>query len=405
MDTTMFQLRSFVHQRLYAAAEEILGEVEKTITLALHEADASRPKEEVENLPHQLGLLRKEPAAELPWTSSVQHRDECDSLLLQENPGPSTPMVSGSSQTSTDLHSGKWNNSPCRMFKIKEEQEEPGDESQTEEIGFPSSEMKCERDEAQVSYEMQPVSSDCSAAHSENYDSNEEGVDSEGDQTKRKIMQGQSGTDKAESPYESGSANGQKDRSFCHLCGRGFQCFASFLKHIKTHVKETDCNICGLRYESTKKLVIHLKHLHSKECFCDICGKIFDNNRNLRLHGRMHIEEKKILCQECGKTFNSQQQLIVHVRTHSGERPYHCDICDKAFSHKQNLRIHKRSHSGERPCHCGQCDKSFSTSSQLKLHMRYHSGERLYQCKFCGKSFPQNSQMKRHRTTHIGESC
>uniref|UniRef100_A0A7N8YQJ6 Zinc finger protein 287-like n=1 Tax=Mastacembelus armatus TaxID=205130 RepID=A0A7N8YQJ6_9TELE len=336
----MFQLRSFVHQRLYAAAEEILGEVEKTITLALHEADASRPKEEVENLYLiEMGTIQAVcslrvfyVAAELPWTSSVQHRDECDSLLLQENPGPSTPMVSGSSQTSTDLHSGKWNNSPCRMFKIKEEQEEPGDEN-----------------EAQVSYEMQPVSSDCSAAHSENYDSNEEGVDSEGDQTKRKIMQGQSGTDKAESPYESGSANGQKDRSFCHLCGRGFQCFASFLKHIKTH--------------------------------------------------------KKILCQECGKTFNSQQQLIVHVRTHSGERPYHCDICDKAFSHKQNLRIHKRSHSGERPCHCGQCDKSFSTSSQLKLHMRYHSGERLYQCKFCGKSFPQNSQMKRHRTTHIGESC
>lgn len=55
----MLRLRSFVHQRLYAAAEEILGEVEKSITLALYEAEVSRSKEEVESLRHQLGLLRR----------------------------------------------------------------------------------------------------------------------------------------------------------------------------------------------------------------------------------------------------------------------------------------------------------------------------------------------------------
>ncbi len=65
MDTTMFQLRSFVHQRLYTAAEEILGEVEKTITLALYEAEVSRSKEEVESLRHQLDLLRKKPGSSL----------------------------------------------------------------------------------------------------------------------------------------------------------------------------------------------------------------------------------------------------------------------------------------------------------------------------------------------------
>ncbi|XP_039681052.1 uncharacterized protein LOC120574725 isoform X3 [Perca fluviatilis] len=54
MDTTLFQLRSFVHQRLYIAAEEILGEVEKTITLALYEAEVSQTKQEVGSLRHQL---------------------------------------------------------------------------------------------------------------------------------------------------------------------------------------------------------------------------------------------------------------------------------------------------------------------------------------------------------------
>lgn len=46
MDGTMFQLRSFVHQRLYAAAEEILGEVERAITAALHRGEVHRFKEE-----------------------------------------------------------------------------------------------------------------------------------------------------------------------------------------------------------------------------------------------------------------------------------------------------------------------------------------------------------------------
>ncbi|XP_054463630.1 uncharacterized protein LOC129098600 isoform X2 [Anoplopoma fimbria] len=48
MDAAMFQLRSFVHQRLYTAAEEILGEVQKTITLAVYEAEVGRSKEEEE---------------------------------------------------------------------------------------------------------------------------------------------------------------------------------------------------------------------------------------------------------------------------------------------------------------------------------------------------------------------
>lgn len=58
MDATMFQLRSFVHHRMYAAAEEILGEVEKTITLAV--CEVSRFKEEVESLRRQPDFLENE---------------------------------------------------------------------------------------------------------------------------------------------------------------------------------------------------------------------------------------------------------------------------------------------------------------------------------------------------------
>lgn len=56
MDATMFQLRSFVHQRLYAAAEEILGEVERAITVALHRGEVHRFKEEAASPAQQLPI-------------------------------------------------------------------------------------------------------------------------------------------------------------------------------------------------------------------------------------------------------------------------------------------------------------------------------------------------------------
>ncbi|XP_049925557.1 zinc finger protein with KRAB and SCAN domains 8-like [Epinephelus moara] len=418
MDTKMFQLRSFVHQRLYTAAEEILGEVEKTITLALYEAEVSRPKEEAGSLRRLLDLQRKKAAAEPSLTSStVDHGDEC------ENPGPSTPEESifrlspeapGPSQTSTDLDNNNWNyclvQTDFKMSQIKEEQEELGDDSQTQEMVFVKSEQ--DEPETQVSYEMLPLSSDCSAVQSGNNDSDEEVVKSTGEQTKimkrkGRILQGQSVSvnekDPAALPPDKSSAKGEKERSFCHFCGKGFQYIGSLMKHIKSHENNFDCTVCGKTCQSTQELITHVKGCHNKTYFCDACGKTFANVRCLRLHERIHTGIKEFVCQECGKTFYRREHLIVHVRTHSGEKPYHCDICGKAFSQSQNLTIHKRSHSGEKPYQCGLCGKLFNTSSHLKTHMRYHSGEKPYPCDICGKCFRQSGQMTRHRTTHTGE--
>ncbi|KAA8585050.1 hypothetical protein FQN60_003744, partial [Etheostoma spectabile] len=285
MDTTMFHLRSFVHQRLYTAAEEILGEVEKTITIALYEAEVSQSKEEVGSLRHQQTIdLRKESAAEPSLTiSSVGRGDECDAPLLRENTGPSTPEednfslgaeVQGPSQTSGDLDDSNWNDclvqTDFKMLEIKEEQEEL-DDSQTQEMVFPSSEVvKSEQDllETQPSYELQTVSSDCSSTQSENNDSDEELVTSKGGQT---ITMKRKGT----------------ERSFCHFCGKGFQYVGSLMKHIKTHENNFDCTVCGMTCQSTEQLITHVKSCHNRTHICDVCGKTFPNIRCLRLHEKV----------------------------------------------------------------------------------------------------------------------
>ncbi|XP_020491959.2 zinc finger protein ZFP2 [Labrus bergylta] len=419
METTMLQLRSFVHKRLHAAAEEILGEVEKTVTLALYEAEVSRSKEELESLRHQLSLLRQK-QAEGP---SLTSREDCDPPNLHENPGPPNPeepnlsvAVPGPSQTSGDGDLNNWNygvdEADFNISEIKEEEEEElCDDTSTQEIVFPSPEtVKSEQDqpEKDTAFDVHPVSLDCSDAQRENNDSGEEFVKGKGEQTQ--TMEGNEQTESS-TPIEKSHhglpsdshAKNEKGRSFCHLCGKGFQYIGSLMKHIKAHENKTDCSICGMTCKSSEDLKAHLKVCHNKTCFCDICGKTFESNHCLQMHEKMHAGVVEFTCQECGKTFHRKEHLIVHVRTHSGEKPYHCDVCGKAFSQSQNLTIHKRSHSGERPYHCVLCGKLFNTGSHLKAHMRYHSGEKPYPCDVCGKRFRQSGQMTRHRTTHTGE--
>ncbi|XP_047427849.1 zinc finger protein 100-like [Mugil cephalus] len=419
MDATMFQLRSFVHHRMYAAAEEILGEVEKTITLAMSEV--SRPKEEAESLRRRTSFLQNKSADRLPLASSSLERGaECDPPALRENQSPSTqegssfslsPDLPGPSKLKAGLHSSDWSYSwaetDFKMTDIKEEQVESGEESQTPSVAFLSAvSVKSEEDQTRASNEMQPVSTDDSSVHSESKLSDEELLSSKGEPFKtmrsNKFQRDKDGKNgRAALPRE--NRKSQKDRSFCHLCGKGFQYIGSLMKHIKLHESQTDCSFCGMTHQSTRELIIHLKRCHSKSNFCGDCGKAFINNRRLRLHRKIHAGIREFMCQECGKRFNRREHLIVHVRTHSGEKPYHCEICGKAFSQSQNLTIHKRSHSGEKPYQCGLCGKLFNTSSHLKTHMRYHSGEKPYPCDVCGKSFRQSGQMTRHRTTHTGE--
>ncbi|XP_068433920.1 uncharacterized protein [Clinocottus analis] len=244
MAATMFQLRSFVHQRLYTAAEEILGEVEKTITLAMYEVEVTRSKEEVKSLRNELEILRNKSAAESSLSSSTWRRGgDGDASLLQENPGSSTPEesnsslvteVPGSSQTSAEPDDNNWNYSLVQtdflLSEIKEEQEEFEGDGQTQEMVFPPSEIvksKPRQPEAQALYEMRPISSDGSAAESDNHDSDEELVNSKGEQTettKRKgnILQRQSGSfnemDKRTLTNDKSPAKSEKGRSFCHFC-------------------------------------------------------------------------------------------------------------------------------------------------------------------------------------------
>uniref|UniRef100_A0A4W6DUC9 C2H2-type domain-containing protein n=2 Tax=Lates calcarifer TaxID=8187 RepID=A0A4W6DUC9_LATCA len=369
----MFQLRSFVHQRLYAAAEEILGEVEKTVWLALHEATGVRRAREEKKTDFINHISATgSPLTNSPVTGQEEEEDEETSTqpVIQEESQWSAAEVPGSSLTcaATEHKDGNY----CLVqidFKIKEEQE---DDSQTQEVvSLPPEAVKTEHDqpETHVIDELQPVSSFCSAAQSENSDSDEEWMCSK----TAKALRRQNGSLKQRgqvvSPDGDSSAKSQKGRSVCPVCGKGFQYIRPFMKHLKTHNRTS---------ESTKELLCRLQSAHSKRLVCGVCGKKFTNPGSLHIHSKIHTGVKDFKCQDCGRMFVRKEHLIVHTRTHSGERPYHCDICGKAFTQSQNVTVHRRTHTGERPYECASCRETLlHTWSTQKTHEAVFRGKNL----------------------------
>ncbi|XP_077570372.1 growth arrest-specific protein 1a isoform X1 [Stigmatopora nigra] len=116
-----------------------------------------------------------------------------------------------------------------------------------------------------------------------------------------------------------------------------------------------------------------------KPFVCDICGKGFGFKRYLAQHMITHSAEKPYACSRCRKTFRRMQALQIHMRCHTGEKPYFCKTCGKRFCQSSALRVHLRVHTGEKPYSCDTCGTGFSSMPVLRNHiMRVHEGNSLY---------------------------
>ncbi|XP_061623428.1 zinc finger and SCAN domain-containing protein 22-like [Phyllopteryx taeniolatus] len=120
-------------------------------------------------------------------------------------------------------------------------------------------------------------------------------------------------------------------------------------------------------------------YAQAKPFVCDVCGKGFGFKRYLAQHMITHSAEKPYACSKCRKTFRRMQALQIHMRCHTGEKPYFCKTCGKRFCQSSALRVHLRVHTGEKPYSCNTCGTGFSSLPVLKNHiMRVHEGNMLY---------------------------
>ncbi|XP_034051341.1 oocyte zinc finger protein XlCOF6.1-like [Thalassophryne amazonica] len=129
------------------------------------------------------------------------------------------------------------------------------------------------------------------------------------------------------------------------------------------------CSECGKRFGHKGHFQLHMRcHTGEKPFSCSVCGTRFPRRENLVRHMRFHSGEKPFGCLFCKKVFTRSDHAVTHMRTHTGEKPFSCTVCRKNFTHKRSLTQHTRIHTGEKPFSCSTCDKRFTWYSGIKKH-------------------------------------
>ncbi|XP_060939656.1 zinc finger protein 3 homolog [Limanda limanda] len=172
----------------------------------------------------------------------------------------------------------------------------------------------------------------------------------------------------------------------------------------KTDNKPFSCSECGYRFKLKSQLTQHMTiHTGEKPFSCTECGKTFRLKFTLKRHMPIHTGEKPFSCAECGKRFIEKSQLTLHMPIHTEEKSFSCSECDKSFRRKEVLAVHLTIHTGEKPFSCSECGYRSRLKHQLTAHMKTHTLEKPLSCSKCGYRCYHENSLKLHMMSHTRE--
>lgn len=111
----------------------------------------------------------------------------------------------------------------------------------------------------------------------------------------------------------------------CDKCGKRISQIAAFVRHYKTHNKNTTIPIT--------------KSKRFKNFDCEICFEIFDTKVRLKKHFNKNHKVKKFECKDCGKRFKEKEYLHSHSYRYGHNLNFKC-FCGKLFISSRSLLIH-----------------------------------------------------------------
>ncbi|KAF0024099.1 hypothetical protein F2P81_022901 [Scophthalmus maximus] len=384
-------LRALLTERLTAAAEEIVGLLEETV--AEYEDRVERSEREICRQRRLLDAVLK-PEVRL-------HRADVQLLMVgKEEFPPEQQQWSTSVKEEPEPPHIKEEQEELEPPHIKEEQEDvwsskEGKQLQwLEEANIIKFIVKSEEDEEK------PQSSQLHQSQSE-----EKREDCGGPEPARNSGPGghlepgpEDQTEDSSEPHTQNSVDWKETREpQSDLNKKSIKQSVSGMRY-KADNKSFCCSECGKRFSQKKTLQLHMRiHRGQKPLSCAECDKTFHRKVDMKRHILIHTGEKPFNCPECGNKFRLKGNLLRHIRIHTEEKKFSCSECGQRFRLKGVLLRHMMIHTGEKPFSCSECGKRFRQKIQLKSHMKIHTGEKPFSCRVCNKRFTWNYQQKKHQ--------
>ena len=133
----------------------------------------------------------------------------------------------------------------------------------------------------------------------------------------------------------------------CEFCGRKMISKEFLASHERKCDPVTEgqqgkvkCDKCdkGVEYNSAKKLQRHIDLWHTPMT-CEVCGIQYNNSRTLGMHLRRNHKNENHTCVQCNKTFESETKYKHHMS--QSHMKVNCDICYKEVLNNFFLKRHK----------------------------------------------------------------
>ena len=217
------------------------------------------------------------------------------------------------------------------------------------------------------------------------------------------------------------SADDNKKRYKCGICGMLFQSLKRLEKHVESHpITERNKQIHGCDKDGAKRHTTDPDRFMVK---CLKCSKCFVNNAYLDLHMLSHTQPVTISkCIQCQMVFGKQSDYTRHMRTH--QVYCFCPVCKDGFKDEDSLSVHLLTHSTESDdLTCQHCKKRFIAKEYLDKHiLSYHEHQnkklsftektrtdsdklldnvgKPFKCRKCHLSFSMLDDFTRHMLTH-----